>query len=187
MDVCNGFFNTAVNGQLWILGRVGEFGSCTICADSLFTKASKIYMVLVGIDVEKLDSGPKVIHELSQSPRGHSPVVWSFAPVEFCVYRNGDLEWKAMGGSKTISEHNSGNESALNAFAILYGNVTLLDECLSLGITLTIDCRPVAKERDESPDIQRAIESFAVLTCAVILITREELVCGELEACIGGL
>lgn len=41
----------------------------TISSHSLFREASKVDVVTVSVEVEELDAGPEVVHQLAERPR----------------------------------------------------------------------------------------------------------------------
>ena len=84
-------------------------------------------MVTIRIDIEKLDSWAEVIHELTQSPRGYGPVMRSILAAKLGVSWQSHLERQAMGRSEAIPKNYTGNEAALDSFAVLHDDIASIN------------------------------------------------------------
>lgn len=124
----------------------------TVFADRLFAEAREINMVAIGVDIQVVDSGTEMVHELAQRTRRDGPVMRCILLAKFGVHRHSRLERQAVGRSEARPKNDAGNEPALDVLAVFNGNVTAVNQCLSfrIAVTLRVGCGTAAKERDES-------------------------------------
>lgn len=140
MDVCNGFFRTAsVEWSASMARTVKSAGLCTVFAHRLLAEAGEVDMIAICIDVEILNSWAKMIHQLPKRPGRYRPVVRSILPAELGMHGDSHLEGQAMSRRQPVSEYNSSDKAALDAFSIFNSNVAPLDEGLLLCVPLGVD------------------------------------------------
>lgn len=126
--------------------------SRTVLADCLFAEAREINMIAIGVDIQVVDSGTKMVHELAQRARRDGPVMGCILLAKFGMHRHSCLEWQTVSRSEAGPKNDAGNEPALDALTVFDGNLTALNQCLSfcIAVTLRVGCGTAAKERDES-------------------------------------
>lgn len=155
MDVCSGFLSTSKAGvsmhkNTWEVEDedVGK-SRLTVAIDRLFGEAGEVDVFPVRIDIEKLDAGAEVIHELPQRSRGDSPVVRGLFAIEFGVDGHVDLEGQPVGRGDAIAKDKLGNEAALHAWTVLDGDLTSVYQALPFTIPLSVTSSTAAKYGDE--------------------------------------
>lgn len=108
-------------------------------------------MVAVGVNVQIVDARAKVVHELAQGARGNGPVVRRVRSAKLGVHRHACLKGEAVGRREARPEDDAGDEAALDAGAVLNGDVAAVNQGLLLrvAVPLAVGRRAATKERDQ--------------------------------------
>lgn len=132
-------------------------------------------------------------------------MVKSLLLVELCMYGHADFKGKSVRGGQTISEDDSGNEAALDAFSIFNGDVAAVYDALLVPFAARFYPRSAAEERGQAlkvavrsleklgtrlnreshPDVHGAEELLLKRPRALILVAPKEAAGCEPEACVG--
>ena len=96
-------------------------------------EAGKVYdaRILVGIDVQELDTRTKVVHQLAQGPRRYGPAVCGLGLVKLCMRRGLGFKGQRVRSRDAISTRHSGDQPALPAGTVINGDITAVDRRVS--------------------------------------------------------
>jgi hypothetical protein len=106
-------------------------------------------MIPIRVDIQELDPGSEVIHELPQRPRRDGPVMRRVLSVELGMHRHRNLEGQVVRRRQPVPEDDAYDQTALRAVAILDGHIAAVDERLSVCITSSLDARTAAEQGDQ--------------------------------------
>lgn len=95
-------------------------------------------MIAVGVNVQIVDARAKVVHELAQGARGNGPVVRRVRSAKLGVHRHARLKGEAVGRREARPEDDAGDEAALDAGAVLNGDVAAVNQGLLLCVARSL-------------------------------------------------